>query len=114
MLLATNPPPCLPDLSAANHAPGTWDEGMLQAGLHHLLQLSSAASATAVGSGRLGVGSSAGTGALIADFLVGSTASWQMRHVRKYAASQLGRGAGRRTVLLLSLCFWEEVNAFPP
>lgn len=72
----------------------------MQQGLERLLQLSSAAAAD--------MGGSSGSSGIIVDFLVGSTAAWQTRHVRTYAASQLGGSAGQRTVMLLSLCFWEH------
>lgn len=90
----------------------------MQEGLAHLLRLSSAAAqahqaAAAAAYGGSPGGSGGVGGGLIADFLIGSTSVWQQRHVRAYAASQLRGGAGRRTLLLLSLCFWEEHSVWP-
>lgn len=72
----------------------------MQQGLEHLLRLSAAAAA---------VTPTNSSSSLIVDFLIGSTAAWQTRFVRAYTASQLsGSGrAGQRTLMLLSLCYWE-------
>ena len=95
--------------------PGQWSEQLLASGLQRLLALTSAAAAAGAGGGGAARGARAGgaAAALTAALLDGSTAAWQMRHVREYAAVQLRGGAGRRALLLLSLCFWEGREALP-
>ncbi len=52
---------------------------------------------------------------LTLDFVVGPLAVWQQKHVRSYLLSSLWPGPAwrRRTLLLLSLCVWEQEEAAP-
>lgn len=85
----------------------------MQAGLQRLLALTSASAAGGGAGAARGAHAGGSAATLTADFLVGSTAAWQMRHVRQYVQAHLGGTAGRRTLLLLSLCFWEGTAALP-
>lgn len=98
---------------SANYRPGSWDERTMEAGMQRLLRLSREASAPAAGGiPSAGLGSSGGRAlsrSLIVDFLIGATELWQLRHVRRYAEAALGGGGdGRRTLLLVGLCYWEQ------
>lgn len=52
---------------------------------------------------------------LTLDFVVGAKASWLQQHVRQYfAGTPGGRSSWRqRTLLVMSLCVWEQVRPFP-
>lgn len=104
-----------------NILPGWFNDSAIADGLHHLLRHSAAASsvtAEAVGTG--GADAAAGGGdapsQLILDFVLGSSAAWQQAHVKQYVASPMGGNPywRRRTLLVLSLCVWEDRLVWPP
>lgn len=80
----------------------------MQEGLQQLLQR------TLPGDGGDGA-DAAGGRQLTLDFVVGAKASWLQPHLRQYfAGTSGGRGSWRqRTLLVMSLCVWEQTKPFP-
>lgn len=114
----------------ANVVPGVFNDSALLEGLQHLLKRTAApgpagggadsgsGSSSSDGGSGSGGGSSSGGGGrrLTLDFLVGSTAGWQIRHMRRYLGSPLWGGDAswrRRTALVLSVCVWEAKHIRP-
>lgn len=99
---------------AANWQKGVWDEEQMLAGMQQLMARTLAPP----------VGREDGGRQLTLDFLIGAKAIWQQQHVRQYfSAEREGGGSGgsggdgdtwqRRTLLVLSLCVWEQTKVFP-
>ena len=110
----------------ANHVQGEFNKSLVAGGLRHLLHLSAAAAASSAGGGATAtdegsVGSNSGSGSgssgpgLIADFVIGSRAVWQQKWVGQYFEGQLGPDSAwrQRTLLLLSICMWEDRDVWP-
>ena len=71
----------------------------------------------AAAEGEAAAAAAAGVGSrqLTLDFIVGPLSEWQQKHVREYLHSPLWPDAAWRhsTLLLLSLCVWEQEVATP-
>lgn len=103
---------------AANFEKGSWDEALMADGLAELLPRSFPADGPLGSSadssvGNRSSGSEVGRG-LTVDFVIGAKVAWQQPHVRSYLAVQGPDGGAwrRRTLLLLSVCMWEQTQVF--
>lgn len=112
---------------------GQFNQTSIAIGLQHLLLRTTAGAARAAeeaaGAGAQAAreqpaaeAAAAGTGSkgstsrqLTLDFLVGPLSAWQQSHVRTYLRSPLWSGTAwrRSTLVLLSLCVWEQEVATP-
>lgn len=94
-------------LCTPSHCPvcpqGTWNESHMAEGVEHLLARTFRASGADA--------APAGVRELAVDFVVGAHAGWQMTHVRRYF-EQPGDWR-QRTLLVLSLCVWEQKHVQP-
>jgi hypothetical protein len=103
---------------AANFEKGNWDESLMADGLAELLNRSFPAGGPLSSNADNSSGGSSSSGevgrGLTLDFVIGAKVAWQQPHVRTYLAVEGPDGGAwrRRTLLLLSVCVWEQTQVF--